>query len=88
MSKSVKDPVSRKSAPATRDAKTAPAPSFKPPFTPRPGIFYLLLGMVGVWVVILLTLYFVTVYPTRREHPLPSVSAESPQQPVESTVPR
>ena len=47
--------------------QSAPTPrvAFKPPLKPRPGLFYAMLGLFGVWVGILLTLYFVTVYPNR-----------------------
>jgi hypothetical protein len=53
-------------------------PAFKPPLRPRPGLFYATLGMLGVWVGVLLTLYFVTVYPNRHHHVEPSVEEDKP----------
>ena len=48
-------------------------PTFKPPLKPRPGLFYAMLGLIGVWVGVLLTLYFVTVYPNRHHQVEPSI---------------
>lgn len=47
---------------------------FKPPFRRRAGLFYAVLALLAVWVAVLLTLYFVTVFPNRhlpRETELP-----------------
>ena len=65
------DPRSKRKpdqAPAAQPADR-PAPSFKPPLKPRPKLFYGMLGLVGLWVGLLLTLYFVTVFPHRNEAP-------------------
>jgi hypothetical protein len=71
MKKSAKSP-----APAAPQPPTAPV--FKPPLKPRPGLFYALLGLVGVWVGVLLTLYFVTVYPARHRHVEPDPASVAP----------
>jgi hypothetical protein len=65
------DPRSKRKADhaATERAPDRPAPLFKPPLRPRPRLFYTMLGLVGVWVALLLTLYFVTVFPHRGESP-------------------
>ena len=55
-----------------------PRVQFKPPLKPRPGLFYGLLGLLGVWVGVLLTLYFVTVFPNRHQHVEPSNEVQSP----------
>jgi hypothetical protein len=44
------------------------APVFKAPLKARPKLFYAMLGIFGVWVVVLLTMYFTTVYPHRHDH--------------------
>ena len=45
-----------------------PGVTFKPPLKPRRGLFVALLGVFAVWVGVLLTMYFVTVYPNRHHH--------------------
>ena len=57
---------------------------FKPPLTPRPGLFYALLGVLALWIVALVILYVKTVYPIEKQHAVP-VSEPSA---VEKTVPR
>ena len=64
MKKQAASPESR--SPATPSKSAAPAPTFKPPLKPRPRLFYALLGAVGAWIVVLLAMYFTTVYPTRQ----------------------
>ena len=60
----------RKPDPATPErAPDRPAPAFKAPFKPRPRLFYVMLGLVGIWIGLLLTLYFITVFPHRGEGP-------------------
>ena len=69
--------------PSKEVADARPAPQFKPPFKPRRRLFYALLGLLGVWVAVLIVMYFVTVYPTRKQQP-----TENPSAPIEKTVPR
>ena len=54
---------------AAERAPERPAPAFKPPLKPRPRLFYVMMGLVGIWIGLLLTLYFVTVFPHRGESP-------------------
>ena len=64
-------------SPAKRRPDHAPAststpahvPLFKPPLKPRPRVFYVMLGLFGAWVGLLLTLYFTTIFPHRGERP-------------------
>jgi hypothetical protein len=65
------DPRShRKPDPAqARSAPTSHTPTFKPPLKPRPRVFYVMLGLFGVWVALLLALYFTTILPHRGESP-------------------
>ena len=58
------------------------APVFRPPLRPRRRLFYGLLGVLALWIVALLILYFKTVYPTRDQQPAPV------REPVGKTVPR
>jgi hypothetical protein len=58
--------------------------AFKRPFKPRPGLFYAMLGLLGIWVGILLTLYFVTVYPNRHRHTEPQDAAPAEAVPRQS----
>ena len=55
------------------EARPAPAASvFRPPFAPRPGLFYGLLGVLTIWVGVLLTMYLITVYPQHDRHFIPT----------------
>jgi hypothetical protein len=65
------DPRSQRKPDSTpaRSAPTSHTLSFKPPLKPRPRLFYGMLGLFGAWVVLLLTLYFVTILPHRGESP-------------------
>jgi hypothetical protein len=47
-------------------------PMFRPPLKPRPRLLRALLGVMGVWIAVLLTLYFVTVYPHRASKGAPA----------------
>jgi len=58
-----------------------PGVTFKPPLKPRRGLFYALLGLLGVWVGVLLSLYFLTVYPNRHQHVEPSNAVQTPPSP-------
>jgi hypothetical protein len=59
-------------APASNPSeKPVRRPMFRPPLRPRPGLFYGLLGLLGIWIAILLTLYFVTVRPYRAKYAAP-----------------
>ena len=63
MKKSAQHPAGRaKPAHEVGADKTTNARVFLPPLKPRPRLFYALLAGVGVWVAILLTLYFTTVH--------------------------
>jgi hypothetical protein len=76
------DPLESRTTP--KQAKQAlVAPVFKPPLKPRRGLFFALLGALALWIIGLLVLYFVTVYPTRKEHEVPP-----PGVPSERTIPR
>ena len=85
------DPLdSRK--PDKGEKPSLPAPVFKPPLKPRRGLFYALLGALALWIIALLVLYFLTVYPARKEHQLPSPSIPSermtPAPTPTPTIPR
>jgi hypothetical protein len=84
MSKAAKSVTRREPVREAADEPARPAPVFKAPLKPRPKLFYALLGVLGVWVALLLVLYFTTVFPHRDEH--------APHQRVEPnsgmTVPR
>ena len=58
------------------------APVFRAPLKPRKGLFYLLLGLVAVWVAGLLTTYCVTVYPNRQ----PPAPAPPPPPRIEPQI--
>ena len=71
--------TSNESAPAPK----APDPSlFRAPFKPRPKLFVGLFCLLVVWVGVLLTLYFTTVYPQRGKHLTPVVPAPGTQDPM------
>lgn len=57
--------------------KSANASMFRAPFAPRPGLFYALLGLLGIWVAVLLTMYFTTVHAQRDAHVVPAEPAET-----------
>lgn len=44
-------------------SKAAADSQFKPPFKPRPGLFYLLFGLFVLWLVVLVVMFVTTVYP-------------------------
>jgi hypothetical protein len=69
MSKAAKPAERKQPARETETFSARPAPVFKPPLKPRRGLFYAMLGFVGVWVTTLLLLYFTTVFPHRNERP-------------------
>lgn len=78
-----------KAGPSATQAKSegsAPSgPRFRPPFKPRPGLFYGLVALLIIWVAGLVTLYFLTVYPQRgkRFAPIvPSSIRNAEQRPV------
>jgi len=56
------------SAPASTSTP-AHVPLFKAPLKPRPRAFYVMLGLFGVWVALLLTLYVTTIFPHRGGSP-------------------
>ena len=66
----------------TDAAPPAPVPSFRPPFAPRPGLFYALLGLLAVWVAVLLVLYFTTVFHHRGKRITPVIPAPPVQNPA------
>jgi hypothetical protein len=75
-------PASRQqNAPREADAAHQPPTPHAPhaPFTPHPRLFRWLLVITIVWLLALLTLFFVTVYPYRGQHPAPV--APTPTQP-------
>ena len=58
------------------DESQQPTPvTSRPPFKPRPLLFYGLLTGFALWVGVLLGLYFFTVYPTRHTHAKPAADA-------------
>jgi hypothetical protein len=59
--------MSRKDKSASPSAPKKPPVEFLPPLKPRRGLFFILAGVLVAWIVVLLTLYFTTVYPMR--HP-------------------
>ena len=78
---------SKRKTPPAREAasETADAPIFRPPLKPQPKLFVALLGVLGAWVGVLLTIYFVTVFPTRDRHLVPVTPAAT--GPAAQTVP-
>jgi hypothetical protein len=74
---------SRQSRQRNTPAAEKPAPNknlFRPPLKRRPGLFYALLAAFGVWIGVLLALYFVTVYPRRHERSAPEREEPKPAQ--------
>ena len=69
-------PTPRPARAATAD-DAEPTPQPAKPFKPRRKLFFALLGALVLWVIVLLVMYFTTVYPRRgaeqREgHPVPA----------------
>jgi hypothetical protein len=77
MSKAAKPVERRKSTHEVEASSARPAPVFKAPLKPRRALFYAMMGLVGVWIAVLLVLYFTTVFPHRNER--------APHQRVEPT---
>ena len=75
-------PSNRKPAPGATEPQSAPV--FKPPFRPRRGLFYALLGVLALWIVALVILYVKTVYPVHKQQAAPVKEPSA----VEKTVPR
>lgn len=44
-------------------AQPQASPEFKPPLKPRKGLFYLFLGLFILWLLALVVMFVVTVYP-------------------------
>jgi hypothetical protein len=77
-------PAGRKQAAGEKNSPgLSQALIFRPPLKRRPGLFYGLLGLLGIWIAVLLTLYFVSVRPYRATHEAPA-GEEMPGR----TVPR
>jgi hypothetical protein len=72
------NPPKRKTPPSAGAPEQAAAPIFRPPLKPRPKLFVALLVVLGAWVGVLVTIYFVTVYPNRDRHlkPVSPLSTE------------
>ena len=71
--------------PPSSSSPTAQTPDpsvFRPPFKPRPKLFFGLLGLLVIWVGVLLILYFTTVYPQRGEHLHPVTPAPTTRNPM------
>jgi hypothetical protein len=66
--------MSRKDKPAATNSKKK-AVEYLPPLNPRRRLFYVLAGAFVLWVIVLLTLYFTTVYPMRHPREQGSQSA-------------
>ena len=56
-----------------------------PPLKPRRALFVFLSVLFGVWLIVLLTLYFATVYPQR--HHAPSGAGARPTDSIDATRP-
>jgi hypothetical protein len=69
MSKAAKSVARKEPARGAGHDSARPEPVFKAPFKPRRKLFYAMLGVLGVWVALLLVLYFTTVFPHRGERP-------------------